>query len=123
MWRALRKLREFGVENPEAVVQEIAGEDATCAICGIPNRFLFAMARLRQTPPFGDPRFWSRLQIDHTAWDPPRVRPLCYFCNNARGKGKRTDAEVWIKAFGFWTWLLPERELGWLKGEKDERRA
>ena len=110
------KLRGAGYEGEEAraLAAAFAASETRCEICGVPNKFLATLTRLKQTPPFGMPRFWTRLQIDHVAWSPPRVRPLCYFCNHRRGKGRYTDAEVWLKAHQFWTWLLPTKELKWL---------
>lgn len=124
-FRALRKLREAGFveEEAQALAHAFTLPESQCQICGVPQKFLATLTRLKQPPPFGAAHYWTRLQIDHVEWNPPKVRPLCYKCNLQRGRGRYTDDQVWLKAFEFWTWLLPTKQLKWLqKAPPSERK-
>jgi hypothetical protein len=76
------------------------------------------LGKVRQGYIFPGPRkWWTRLTIEHLR---PRQRTrhivaACAFCNWTRQHGRLTDEQVRRKAVRFWTRMLGDKPLPWLR--------
>lgn len=110
-------------DHPEArrLAEWLTHPNQKCAICGVSNSFLETLQRTNGPFPFwGYPSHWRRLHLDHIDVgrkgepDATNFRPLCAACNQTRGSGRLTDAQVLYKVRREWLKLFAERQLKWL---------
>lgn len=113
-----RKLREdcgFDLDQAKMVGKELAKPDQRCFYCLVPQSLLYRLKAENFSLPGGNR--WNRLTIEHRN---PTIRNKhivlsCWFCNDFRKDGIRTDVEVREYSLARWEEIVGERVVAhWL---------